>query len=179
VGKITPKGETELSPEEKLLTAIFGEKAKDVKDSSLKVPPGMEGVVIDVKIFSRIEDQVVEKDRGERIGEVRRLEVDEKPAFRRRCLPSSGAAGGQEIGLMLKAGTVEEYLPQGTKLSRQQLAEINFADVDLKTLRVTNKPVNERIRAVLDAAAAERARSRRSPRTRSTRSSSRTSCRRA
>ena len=72
VGKITPKGETELSPEEKLLTAIFGEKAKDVKDSSLKVPPGMEGVVIDVKIFSRIEDQVVEKDRGERIGEVRR-----------------------------------------------------------------------------------------------------------
>jgi len=58
---------------------------------------------------------------------------------------------------MLKAGTVEEYLPQGTKLSRQQLAEINFADVDLKTLRVTNKPVNERIRAVLDAAAAERA----------------------
>ena len=64
VGKITPKGETELSPEEKLLTAIFGEKAKDVKDSSLKVSPGMEGVVIDVKIFSRIEDQVVEKDRG-------------------------------------------------------------------------------------------------------------------
>src|SRR5690349_14627565 len=78
VGKITPKGETELSPEEKLLTAIFGEKAKDVKDSSLKVPPGMEGVVIDVKIFSRIEDQVVEKDRGERIGEVRRLEGEEK-----------------------------------------------------------------------------------------------------
>src|SRR2546422_57091 len=64
VGKITPKGETELSPEEKLLTAIFGEKAKDVKDSSLKVPPGMEGVVIDVKIFSRIEDQVVEKIRA-------------------------------------------------------------------------------------------------------------------
>src|SRR2546426_9891723 len=61
-----------------LLTAIFGEKAKDVKDSSLKVPPGMEGVVIDVKIFSRIEDQVVEKDRGERIGEVRRLEAEEK-----------------------------------------------------------------------------------------------------
>src|SRR5437588_135346 len=78
VGKITPKGETELSPEEKLLTAIFGEKAKDAKDSSLKVPPGLEGVVIDVKIVARIEDQVVEKDRGERIGEVRRLEADEK-----------------------------------------------------------------------------------------------------
>lgn len=74
------KGETELSPEEKLLTAIFGEKAKDVKDSSLKVSPGVEGVVIDVKIFSRVEDQVVEKDRGERIGDVRRLEGEEKSA---------------------------------------------------------------------------------------------------
>src|SRR5205809_673725 len=158
VGKITPKGETELSPEEKLLTAIFGEKAKDVKDSSLKVPPGMEGVVIDVKIFSRIEDQVVEKDRGERIGEVRRLEVDEKARISEAMFAElRELLAGQEVGLMLKAGTVEEYLPQGTKLSRQQLAEINFADVDLKTLRVTNKPVNERIRAVLDAAAAERA----------------------
>src|SRR5712664_104565 len=158
VGKITPKGETELSPEEKLLTAIFGEKAKDVKDSSLKVPPGMEGVVIDVKIFSRIEDQVVEKDRGERIGEVRRLEAEEKARISEAMFAElAELQANQEIGLMLKAGTVEEYLSQGTKLSRQQLAEINFADVDLKTLRVTNKPVNERIRAVLDAASAERA----------------------
>jgi DNA-directed RNA polymerase subunit beta len=158
VGKITPKGETELSPEEKLLTAIFGEKAKDVKDSSLKVPPGMEGVVIDVKIFSRIEDQVVEKDRGERIGEVRRLEADEKARISEAMfVEMAELLAGQDVGLMLKAGTVEEYLPQGTKLSKQQLEEINFADVDLKTLRVTNKSVNERVRAVLDAAAAERA----------------------
>jgi DNA-directed RNA polymerase subunit beta len=158
VGKITPKGETELSPEEKLLTAIFGEKAKDVKDSSLKVPPGMEGVVIDVKIFSRIEDQVVEKDRGERIGEVRRLETEEKgrisdAVFREMV----ELLTNQEVGLMLKAGTVEEFLPAGTKLSRQQLTEIHFSDVDLKTLRVANKSVNEKIRAVLDAAGSERA----------------------
>ena len=53
VGKVTPKGETQLSPEEKLLRAIFGEKAEDVKDTSLRVPPGIEGVVIDAKIFSR------------------------------------------------------------------------------------------------------------------------------
>ncbi len=158
VGKITPKGETELSPEEKLLTAIFGEKAKDVKDSSLKVPPGMEGVVIDVKIFSRIEDQVVEKDRGERIGEVRRLEADEKARISEAMFAElTELLAGQEVGLMLKAGTVEEYLPQGTKLTRQQLAEIHFADVDLKTLRVANRPLNERLRAVLDAAAGERA----------------------
>jgi DNA-directed RNA polymerase subunit beta len=159
VGKITPKGETELSPEEKLLTAIFGEKAKDVKDSSLKVPPGMEGVVIDVKIFSRIEDQVVEKDRGERIGEVRRLETEEKARISEAVFAETvELLANQEVGLMLKAGTVEEFLPAGTKLSRQQLTEINFADVDLKTLRVANKSVNERVRAVLDAAGAERAR---------------------
>ncbi|MBT4363137.1 MAG: DNA-directed RNA polymerase subunit beta, partial [Desulfobacteraceae bacterium] len=53
VGKITPKGETQLSPEEKLLRAIFGEKAGDVKDTSLRVPPGIEGTVIDAKVFSR------------------------------------------------------------------------------------------------------------------------------
>jgi len=59
VGKITPKGETQLSPEEKLLKAIFGEKAGEFKDTSLVVPPGIEGVVIDVKIFSR---RGIEKD---------------------------------------------------------------------------------------------------------------------
>src|SRR5947207_2912607 len=118
----------------------------------------MEGVVIDVKIFSRIEDQVVEKDRGERIGEVRRLEADEKARISEAMFAElRELLAGQDVGLMLKAGTVEEFLPQGTKLARQQLAEINFADVDLKTLRVTNKPVNERIRPVLDAASAERA----------------------
>ncbi len=53
VGKITPKGDTQLSPEEKLLRAIFGEKAGDVKDTSLRVPPGVEGIVIDAKVFSR------------------------------------------------------------------------------------------------------------------------------
>ena len=59
VGKITPKGETQLSPEEKLLRAIFGDKAGDVKDTSLRVPPGVEGTVIDAKVFSR---KGVEKD---------------------------------------------------------------------------------------------------------------------
>ncbi|MCJ7616434.1 MAG: DNA-directed RNA polymerase subunit beta, partial [Desulfobacterales bacterium] len=58
-GKITPKGETQFSPEEKLLRAIFGEKAADVKDTSLRVPPGVEGIVIDAKVFSR---RGVEKD---------------------------------------------------------------------------------------------------------------------
>ena len=53
VGKVTPKGETQLSPEEKLLRAIFGEKAGEVRDASLVTPPGIEGTIVDVKIFSR------------------------------------------------------------------------------------------------------------------------------
>jgi DNA-directed RNA polymerase subunit beta len=158
VGKITPKGETELSPEEKLLTAIFGEKAKDVKDSSLKVPPGMKGVVIDVKIFSRVEDQVVEKDRGERIGEVRRVENDEKARISTVMIEElKQLLEGQEVALMLKAGTVEEAVPAGSRLSRGQLTEMDLGEIDLKTLRVGNKASNERIRASIDMAARERA----------------------
>ncbi len=73
VGKITPKGETQLSPEEKLLRAIFGEKAGDVRDTSLRVPPGVEGVVIDAKIFNRrgtekdIRSQQIEEEETQRL----------------------------------------------------------------------------------------------------------------
>ncbi|MEW5915998.1 MAG: DNA-directed RNA polymerase subunit beta, partial [Gemmatimonadota bacterium] len=158
VGKITPKGETELSPEEKLLTAIFGEKAKDVKDSSLKVPPGMEGVVIDVKIFSRIEDQVVEKDRGERIGEVRRLEGEQKIRVNEvRDDELRHALDGQTVALALKAGTVEEAITAGTKLTTELLAELRFAQIDLKTFRVENKKANDLVRELIDAANEEKA----------------------
>ena len=153
VGKITPKGETELSPEEKLLTAIFGEKAKDVKDSSLKVPPGMEGTVIDVKIFSRIEDSVVEKDRGERIGEVRRLEGEDKIRVNDvRDDELRDLLEGQVVALALRAGTVEESLPAGTKLTREVLADLRFSQLDLKTFRVEAKKVNDEMRAIIDAA---------------------------
>ncbi|HYV96462.1 MAG TPA: DNA-directed RNA polymerase subunit beta, partial [Gemmatimonadaceae bacterium] len=153
VGKITPKGETELSPEEKLLTAIFGEKAKDVKDSSLKVPPGMEGVVIDVKIFSRIEDQVVEKDRGERIGEVRRLEGEEKIRINEvRDAELAEILEGQTVAIAMRSGTIEEAIPAGTVLTKETLADVSFAHFDLKTFRVENKRANERAREIIDAA---------------------------
>ncbi len=159
VGKITPKGETELSPEEKLLTAIFGEKAKDVKDSSLKVPPGTKGTVIDVKIFSRVEDQVVEKDRGERIGEVRRLEGEDKIRVNEvRDAELARVLEGQTVSLALKAGTVEEAIAAGTKLTAEMLAGIRFATLDLKTFRVENKATNDAVRTIIDAANDEKAR---------------------
>ncbi len=74
VGKVTPKGETELSPEEKLLRAIFGEKSGDVRDASLKVPPGIEGKVIDVKVFSRRERD--EKIRSRDLDRIKKIEKE-------------------------------------------------------------------------------------------------------
>jgi len=154
VGKITPKGETELSPEEKLLTAIFGEKAKDVKDSSLRVPPGMSGTVIDVKIFSRrIDDPLLEKEHGARIGKLRKLERDE--------IHRVTAARDDELReilhlntvvLALKKGTVDPFLDEGTKLTQDSLAALEFSQLDLSTLKVKGKDANVKIRRVVDEA---------------------------
>jgi DNA-directed RNA polymerase subunit beta len=154
VGKITPKGETELSPEEKLLTAIFGEKAKDVKDSSLKVPPGVEGTVIDVKIFSRrIDDPILEKERGQKIGELR--------AFERTEIHRIGEARdeeirelirGREVALFLKKGTVEPFFNEGHQLTDEVVDTLDFNDVDLTTLKVTDRPTNEQLRRLIDEA---------------------------
>ena len=82
VGKVTPKGESQLTPEEKLLRAIFGEKASDVKDSSLRVPPGMDGTVIDVQVFTR--DGIEKDKRARQIEEyeIRRVKKDFDDQFR-------------------------------------------------------------------------------------------------
>jgi len=153
-GKITPKGETELSPEEKLLTAIFGEKAKDVKDSSLRVPPGVEGTVIDVKIFSRrIDDPILEKEHGERIAELRATEraeiarvTDARDAELRELLE------GEKASLFLRRGTIEPFYEEGTNLTAHRLEKVDFGEVDLSTLKVQDEEKNERIRTVIEEA---------------------------
>ncbi len=154
VGKITPKGETELSPEEKLLTAIFGEKAKDVKDSSLKIPPGMSGTVIDVKIFSRrIDDPLLEKEHGAKIGELRLMEREEISRISEaRDEELADLLHLQTVALMLKKGTVEPFMEEGTKLTRTEIEDIDFNGVDLSTLKVNNKEANEKVRRVVDEA---------------------------
>ncbi|MDH5760973.1 MAG: DNA-directed RNA polymerase subunit beta, partial [Gemmatimonadota bacterium] len=155
VGKITPKGETELSPEEKLLTAIFGEKAKDVKDSSLRVSPGMSGTVIDVKIFSRrVDDPLLEKEHGGKIADLRSLEREEAQRIAEaRDEELREILQRQTVTLMLKKGTVEPYMDEGTKLSKTEIDEIDFNKVDLSTVKVQNKDASERIRRVVDEAA--------------------------
>ncbi len=82
VGKVTPKGETQLTPEEKLLRAIFGEKAGDVKDTSLRVPPGIEGIVIDTKIFTRKGGEKDERARELELKEIEQLRRDEEDEIR-------------------------------------------------------------------------------------------------
>ncbi len=154
VGKITPKGETELSPEEKLLTAIFGEKAKDVKDSALRLPPGMTGTVIDVKIFSRrIDDPLLEKEHGAQIGELRSEERGEIGRITEaRDEELKDLLHLQTIALCLKRGTVEPFLKEGTKVTKEIMEGISFNQLDLTTLKVQNKATGDKIRRVIDEA---------------------------
>jgi DNA-directed RNA polymerase subunit beta len=83
VGKITPKGETDPTPEEKLLSAIFGDKAGDVKDASLKTPPGVSGVVINTKLFSRKRDEQISRK------EEKKMVEQENERMLRNCLNST------------------------------------------------------------------------------------------
>jgi DNA-directed RNA polymerase subunit beta len=129
VGKITPKGETQLSPEEKLLRAIFGEKAGDVKDTSMRVPPGIEGIVIDAKVFSR---KGVERDarskaiEEEEISRIMKDQNDEIQIIRREALERlKDLLGGKVSG-----GTIKEdrsgkvLIGRGEKFTRERLARI-------------------------------------------------------
>ncbi|MEW6429793.1 MAG: DNA-directed RNA polymerase subunit beta [Thermodesulfobacteriota bacterium] len=133
VGKVTPKGETQLSPEEKLLRAIFGEKAGDVKDTSLRVPPGIEGVVIDAKVFSR---KGVEKDdRALKIEEIEitalRRDMDDEITCLRKAVHNSLAeimVGRKAAGVILgKRGEV--LLERGKKITRAVLDKLPLSSV--------------------------------------------------
>jgi DNA-directed RNA polymerase subunit beta len=136
VGKVTPKGETQLTPEEKLLRAIFGEKASDVKDTSLRVPPGMDGTVIDVRVFTRdgvdkdsralsIEKAEIERVRKD-LGDQQRILEDDLFSRVRDMLVGKVAAGGPN---RLKGGSNIEgaYLDE---VARESWFEIRLEDED-------------------------------------------------
>ncbi|MGH7246906.1 MAG: DNA-directed RNA polymerase subunit beta, partial [Pseudomonadota bacterium] len=131
VGKITPKGETQLSPEEKLLRAIFGEKAGEVRDTSLRVPPGVEGTVIDGRVFSR--RGVAKDDRTQEIEtlEAERLKQDEQEEIRIirqetvRKLKKSLA--GKKLAARVMSDDAEDrhqLLAKGDTLGAEQLEEL-------------------------------------------------------
>ena len=128
VGKITPKGETQLSPEEKLLRAIFGEKAGEVRDTSLRVPPGNEGTVIDARVFSR--RGVSKDDRTQEIEntEAERLKVDEAEEIRilrsETMRKLKKALVGEKLAGRVIADDRHVILNKGDKLEAEQLDEL-------------------------------------------------------
>ena len=161
VGKITPKGETELSPEEKLLTAIFGEKAKDVKDSSLKVLAGHG------RRGHRREDLLAH--RGLRWSRRTAASGSARCAgsrARRSCASTRCATRswrelleGQTVALALKSGTVEEAIPAGTKLTPDVLGEHALRDARPQDVpRREQEARTSAIRTIIDAANEEKAR---------------------
>ena len=133
VGKVTPKGETQLTPEEKLLRAIFGEKAGDVRDASLKVPPGIEGTVVDVKIFSR---KGVEKDiRAQEIeeSEIARLEKNIKDQVRiyteERNKKITDLVVGAKVTAAVSSRVGDKLLKKGDKVTLKALEALSRPEV--------------------------------------------------
>jgi DNA-directed RNA polymerase subunit beta len=129
-----------------------------VKDSSLKVPPGMEGVVIDVKIFSRIEDQVVEKDRGERIGEVRRLEGEEKLRVNDVRDASSVSSLDGSVSRWRSRAARWRRRSRRERRSRPTCWPAQDRVARPQDVPRRDKKVNEQIRTIIDAANDEKAR---------------------
>ena len=132
VGKVTPKGETELSPEERLLRAIFGEKAGDVRDSSLKAPPGMKGVVLETRIFSKkdkADKNSKEKDQ-ETINEIRsnfQAQIDKIKASCSEHLFE--LLGGKAAGKVMDNETHELLIREGQTYTEQNLSVIDVTKV--------------------------------------------------
>jgi DNA-directed RNA polymerase subunit beta len=130
VGKITPKGETQLSAEEKLLRAIFGEKASDVRDTSLRVPPGVEGTIVDVKIFTRkgadrdlrsqaIEEAAIEQLTKDRDDEIRVLSETVRKDITRLVVGKTAAGKVTDIKKKI-------LLKKGDKITKEIWAAIPF-----------------------------------------------------
>ncbi|MBZ5554853.1 MAG: DNA-directed RNA polymerase subunit beta [Acidobacteriia bacterium] len=155
VGKVTPKGETQLTPEEKLLRAIFGEKAGDVRDASLYTPPGIEGTIVDVKIFSR---KGQEKDlRAKQIenAQIERLQMNLQDEIRilsdERLKRLCQLLEGQElVADLVNERTQKKVLSKKTVLTREALASLK--PVDLKRMKVKDQAEDlaERIQEVED-----------------------------
>jgi DNA-directed RNA polymerase subunit beta len=151
VGKVTPKGETELSPEERLLRAIFGEKAGDVRDASLKAPPGMKGVVVDTKVFSR-KERTEEAKKAEKaaIAALKRdfhKQMDYVRKFRNRRVgeildghPAKTLRQSADGSVAVRAGTV--YHPDA-------MAEIDLENVIADEGYTEDTRLNNKVKAVI------------------------------
>jgi DNA-directed RNA polymerase subunit beta len=150
VGKVTPKGETQLTPEEKLLRAIFGEKAGDVRDASLTCPPGIEGTVVDVKIFSRKGQEKDERAKAIEAHQIERLEKNLADEIRiltdERLKRLEAILGNKEVQADLHdERTNKRLLTKGGILDRETIERISTRN--LKRIKYADKDprVNEQI----------------------------------
>jgi DNA-directed RNA polymerase subunit beta len=144
VGKVTPKGETQLTPEEKLLRAIFGEKAGDVKDASLYCPPGIEGVVVDAKVFSRKGADLDTRSRAileTQIEKLHRNLDDEKRILQdERAKRLAALLEGKELLADLHdEKTNKKLLAKGTPLTREIFEKMKARD--LKRMKLSSRDV--------------------------------------
>jgi DNA-directed RNA polymerase subunit beta len=150
VGKVTPKGETQLTPEEKLLRAIFGEKAGDVRDASLTCPPGIEGTVVDVRIFSRKGQEKDERAKQIEAEYISKLEKNLGDEIRiltdERLKRLEGILGAKEVLADLHdERTNKRLITKGALLDRETIERISTKN--LKRIRYNDKDprVNEQI----------------------------------
>ena len=152
VGKVTPKGETQLTPEEKLLRAIFGEKASDVKDTSLRVPPGMDGTVIDVRVFTR---DGVEKDTRALSIEAAELESVRKDLNDQRRILEEDIFDRIErmlVGKQVDGGP--NQLKSGSKVTKAYLQELDREQ--WFEIRLRNDDANQQLEQVAERLRAQR-----------------------
>ncbi len=144
VGKVTPKGESPMTPEEKLLRAIFGEKASDVRDTSLRLPPGVAGTIIEVRVFSR---RGVDKD--ERAMAIERAEIERLAKDRddeRSILERSFQSRLQDLLLNKKASSGPKGLKDGTKITEDILSE--YTPGQMSQIVVANDRVMKDVEAL-------------------------------
>ena len=153
VGKITPKGETQLSPEEKLLRAIFGEKAGEVRDTSLRVPPGVEGTVINVRIFSRkglgkderskvIEDEEVSRLRKDQHEEIRILQDGAMRRLKKLLV-------GRRTAAQVRDDNRRVLLNKGKEITEEDLDEITMPYWG--EIRVDNESVEAELKRIVES----------------------------
>jgi len=149
IGKITPKGETDPSPEEKLLRAIFGDKAGDVKDASLKVPPSVKGVVIDKKLFSRAVKDKRARDEEKNIiarfdSEQEKEIADVKVKLIDKLFELVSGKTSQGVVNAFK----EAIIPKGSKFTQKMLIDIDYMNIN-PTKWTTDKDKNDMITRLL------------------------------
>ncbi|MDP8263188.1 MAG: DNA-directed RNA polymerase subunit beta [Candidatus Ancaeobacter aquaticus] len=152
VGKITPKSETELSPEERLLRAIFGEKAADVRDTSLKVSSGIEGVVMDVRVFARKDRARTDQDKLEEKKELRKITSDFKVKYEiikeERSIRMEELLLGQKLTMdIVNTETGEFVISKDKKVTRAQLEKLEM--IDYKNIEIPQSSISYEIKKIL------------------------------